>query len=50
MNETTVTVVGTVCSDIRYGQSTDNNPIARFQIRNTPRRYDKRTEIGRAHV
>ncbi|ACU76188.1 single-strand binding protein [Catenulispora acidiphila DSM 44928] len=43
MNETTVTVVGTVCSDIRYGQSTDNNPIARFQIRNTPRRYDKRT-------
>lgn len=43
MNETTVTVVGTVCSDIRYGQSADNNPIARFQIRNTPRRYDKRT-------
>jgi len=43
MNETTVTVVGTVCSEIRYGQSTDNNPIARFQIRNTPRRYDKRT-------
>ena len=43
MNETTVTVVGTVCSDIRYGQSTDNNPIARFQIRNTPRRFDKRT-------
>src|SRR6185437_14706431 len=26
MNETTVTVVGTVCSEIRYGQSTDNNP------------------------
>lgn len=43
MNETTVTVVGTVCSEIRYGQSTDNKPIARFQIRNTPRRYDKRT-------
>jgi single-strand DNA-binding protein len=43
MNETTVTVVGTVCSDIRYGQSADGNPIARFQIRNTPRRYDKRT-------
>jgi single-strand DNA-binding protein len=43
MNETTLTVVGTVCSEVRYGQSTDGNPIARFQIRNTPRRYDKRT-------
>ena len=43
MNETTVTVVGTVCSEIRYGQSPDHSPIARFQIRNTPRRYDKRT-------
>ncbi|WP_194912250.1 single-stranded DNA-binding protein, partial [Catenulispora rubra] len=43
MNETTVTVVGTVCSEVRYGQSADGNPIARFQIRNTPRRYDKRT-------
>ncbi|MEZ0107839.1 single-strand DNA-binding protein [Catenulispora sp. EB89] len=43
MNETTVTVVGTVCSEVRYGQSADGNPIARFQIRNTTRRYDKRT-------
>ena len=43
MNETTVTVVGTVCSEIRYGQSADGSPTARFQIRNTPRRYDKRT-------
>lgn len=43
MNETTVTVVGTVCSDIRYGQTTDATPTARFQIRQTPRRYDRRT-------
>ena len=43
MNETTVTVVGTVCSEIRYGHATDETPIARFQIRNTPRRFDKRT-------
>lgn len=43
MNETTVTVVGTVCSEVRYGHATDETPIARFQIRNTPRRYDKRT-------
>jgi len=42
MNETTVTVVGTVCSDIRYSQAADEVPIARFQIRNTPRRFDKR--------
>ncbi|MBW8804487.1 MAG: hypothetical protein AUG49_15165 [Catenulispora sp. 13_1_20CM_3_70_7] len=43
MNETTVTVVGTVCSEVRYGQAADDTPIARFQIRNTPRRFDKRT-------
>lgn len=43
MNETTVTVVGTVCSEVRYSQSADGSPTARFQIRNTPRRYDKRT-------
>ena len=43
MNETTVTVVGTVCSEVRYGQATGETPMARFQIRNTPRRYDKRT-------
>src|ERR1041385_9489126 len=43
MNETTVTVVGTVCSEVRYGQAGDDTPIARFQIRNTPRRFDTRT-------
>ena len=43
MNETTVTVVGTVCSEVRYGQASDATPIARFQIRNTPRRFDRRT-------
>lgn len=44
MNDTTVTVVGTVCSEVRYSQPTDEKtPIARFQIRTTPRRYDKTT-------
>lgn len=43
MNETTVTVVGTVCSEIRYSQATDDTPMARFQIRTNPRRFDKRT-------
>ena len=44
MNETTVTVVGMVCSEIRYGQSpADESPVARFQIRTASRRYDKRT-------
>jgi single-strand DNA-binding protein len=43
MNETTVTVVGTVCSEVRYSQASDEVPIARFQIRNTPRRFDKRS-------
>lgn len=43
MNETTVTVVGMVCSEIRYSRSADETPVARFQIRTTPRRYDKRT-------
>lgn len=44
MNDTTVTVVGTVCSEVRYSHSTaETTPTARFQIRTTPRRYDKRT-------
>ncbi|MBS2533035.1 single-stranded DNA-binding protein, partial [Catenulispora sp. NF23] len=43
MNETTVTVVGMVCSDIRYTHPDDAAPTARFQIRNTPRHFDKRT-------
>jgi single-strand DNA-binding protein len=43
MNETTVTVVGTVCSEVRYSQAPDATPLARFQIRHTPRRFDKRT-------
>lgn len=43
MNEPTVTVVGTVCSEIRYSQATDDTPMARFQIRTNPRRFDKRT-------
>ncbi|GAA2017386.1 single-stranded DNA-binding protein [Catenulispora yoronensis] len=45
MNETTVTVVGMVCSEIRYTPATDHTtPVARFQLRHTPRRFDKRTE------
>jgi single-strand DNA-binding protein len=43
MNETTVTVVGMVCSEVRYSQAPDTTPVARFQIRQTPRRFDKRT-------
>jgi single-strand DNA-binding protein len=43
MNETTVTVVGTVCSEVRYSQAPDTTPMARFQIRHTSRRFDKRT-------
>ncbi|NUR63523.1 MAG: single-stranded DNA-binding protein [Catenulispora sp.] len=43
MNETTVTVVGVVCSEVRYSRSSDETPTARFQIRTTARRYDKRT-------
>lgn len=44
MNEVQVTVVGTVCSDIRYGTAGENDiPVARFQIRSLPRRYDRRT-------
>jgi single-strand DNA-binding protein len=43
MNETTVTVVGMVCSEIRYSRAADDSPVARFQIRTAHRRYDKRT-------
>jgi single-strand DNA-binding protein len=44
MNEVQVTVVGTVCSEVRYGTAGENGvPVARFQIRSLPRRYDRRS-------
>jgi single-strand DNA-binding protein len=42
MNEVQVTVIGTVCSEIRYSKTTDDVPAARFQIRCLPRRFDSK--------
>src|SRR5260221_7296641 len=42
MNEVQVTVAGTVGSEIRYGMAS-GVPVAKFQIRSQPRRFDRRT-------
>jgi single-strand DNA-binding protein len=43
MNEVQVTVIGTVCSEIRYSKTDGDVSAARFQIRSHPRRYDSST-------
>jgi single-strand DNA-binding protein len=44
MTEVQVTVLGTVCSEVRFSTAGDSGiPVARFQIRSLPRRYDRRS-------
>jgi len=44
MSEVQVTVLGTVCSEVRFSTAGDSGiPVARFQIRSLPRRYDRRS-------
>jgi single-strand DNA-binding protein len=44
MTEVQVTVLGTVCSEVRYSTAGESGiPVARFQVRSLPRRYDRRS-------
>jgi single-strand DNA-binding protein len=44
MTEVQVTVLGTVCSEVRFSTAGDSGvPVARFQVRSLPRRYDRRS-------
>lgn len=42
-NETKVTLVGRVCSDVTTGHTTENDPLTRFTVVSTQRRYDRQT-------
>jgi single-strand DNA-binding protein len=42
MNEVQVTVVGMVCSDVKYTKTDEGVAAARFQIRSMPRRFDSK--------
>ncbi|MFZ5852019.1 MAG: single-stranded DNA-binding protein [Actinomycetota bacterium] len=41
MNDITVTIVGNVCSEMRFLNTDSGTPIASFRVASTPRRYDR---------
>ena len=42
-NETKVTLVGRVCSDVAAGRTSDDDPMTRFTVVSTQRKFDRET-------